>query len=62
MLLMMLCCLVPTGGVLALTAIGYESTANYLMLLLCPLMHLFMMRGMTGGKRQSASIDNDAEK
>lgn len=62
MLLMMLCCLAPIGGLLLLRTIGYEGAANYLMFLLCPLMHLFMMKGMAKGDTQGASNDNNVGK
>jgi FtsH-binding integral membrane protein len=53
MLLMMVCCLAPLGLVLLLQRSGNVGVASYLVLLLCPLMHFFMMRGM-GHKSQSA--------
>lgn len=57
LLLMLVCCLAPLGLVLLLKQSGYDGAASYLILLLCPLMHLFMMRGM-GHKQQ----DNSGEK
>lgn len=45
-LLMLGCCLAPLGLVLLLQQNGNTGAAGYLLLLLCPLMHLFMMRGM----------------
>jgi len=50
MLMMLACCLAPIGTVLLLKLSGYEGAASYLVFLLCPLMHLFMMRAM--GKKQ----------
>lgn len=44
--MMILCCLAPLGATLLLKQSGYDGAANYLVLLLCPLMHLFMMRRM----------------
>lgn len=49
-LMMILCCLVPLGVAFALKAMGYGAAAGYLVILLCPLMHIFMMRGMLKGK------------
>lgn len=47
LLAMALCCAIPIGGILALSAAGVlGSWAYYLMILLCPLGHIFMMRGM----------------
>lgn len=54
--LMLLCCLVPVllvgslllGGTKGLAASG-RSGGSLLILLLCPLLHLFMMRGMGHG-------------
>lgn len=46
MLLMMLCCLAPVGMSLALTQMGYNGVGNYLLFLLCPIIHLLMMRNM----------------
>jgi membrane-bound metal-dependent hydrolase YbcI (DUF457 family) len=50
LLMMALCCLAPLAAVFALNRLGYDGAAGYLMLLLCPLMHLFMMRGGHGGR------------
>ena len=50
MLMMLVCCLAPIGAVLLLNLSGYEGSGSFLVFLLCPLMHLFMMRGM--GKKQ----------
>ncbi len=46
LLMMLLCCLTPLGVALLLNLFGYSGAASYLVLLLCPLLHLFMMRGM----------------
>lgn len=46
-LAMVLCCAIPIIGILALSASGVlGSWAYYLVILLCPLGHIFMMRGM----------------
>lgn len=49
-LMMVACCMVPLAGVLILNSMGYGGTASFLVMLLCPLMHIFMMRGRHGGK------------
>ena len=44
---MVLCCAIPIIGILALSAFGViGSWAYFLVILLCPLGHIFMMRGM----------------
>jgi cytochrome b561 len=46
-LAMVLCCAIPLIGILALSASGVlGSWAYFLMIMLCPLGHIFMMRGM----------------
>jgi len=46
-LAMVLCCAIPIVGILALSAAGFlGSWAYFLLILLCPLGHIFMMRGM----------------
>lgn len=56
-ILMMACCLIPMLAVFAFlpqiksTAAGFNW--SWLFLLACPLMHIFMMRGMHGGKEES---------
>lgn len=44
MLMMLACCLIPFGLATVLYALGYSVVAGYMMLLLCPLMHLVMMK------------------
>ncbi|MDT8899656.1 DUF2933 domain-containing protein [Anaeroselena agilis] len=62
-LMMLLCCLVPLGLAFALNAMGYGTIAGYLVFLLCPLMHIFMMRGMFKGKsREQDNAASMAEK
>ncbi len=61
MLMMLVCCLAPLGAILLLKLSGYEGAASYLVLLLCPLMHLFMMRGM-GHKHQEPANENNTVK
>lgn len=46
-LTMVLCCAIPIVGILALSAGGVLGPwAYFLVILLCPLGHIFMMRGM----------------
>lgn len=62
-LMMLLCCLVPLGLAFALKAMGYGTIAGYLVFLLCPLMHIFMMRDMFKGKnREQDNTASVAEK
>ena len=49
-LLMLACCIVPIAIIaIILLGRGGFSGGAWLIFLLCPLMHLFMMRGMTHG-------------
>lgn len=45
-LMMILCCAVPLVLILALSVLGFSSYSFWLVLLLCPLMHLLMMKDM----------------
>jgi hypothetical protein len=46
-LTMLLCCGVPIVGILALSSLGIlESWGYYALVLICPLGHILMMRGM----------------
>ncbi len=42
---MLLCCLIPIVAILALVALGLGGWAIYGLFLLCPLMHIFIIRG-----------------
>ncbi|MDW7732667.1 MAG: DUF2933 domain-containing protein [Methanolobus sp.] len=62
MLLMVLCCAIPLVGIALLAFLGVSN--NYLaygMILLCPLLHFFMMRDMHGtghsGKHTAAESE-----
>jgi len=57
MVIMMICCLAPLGLVLLLKQSGYEGSANYLVLLMCPLMYFFMMRSM-GKKAEDEKLSS----
>lgn len=61
MFMMLACCLAPMVAILLLQISGYEGVANYLVFLLCPLMHLFMMKEM-GHKKQNVSNENNSNK
>ena len=53
-LTMILCCAIPVVGILALSAFGVlGSWAYFLMILICPLGHIFMMRGMNSAHADS---------
>lgn len=45
-LIMFLCCLIPVALLFGAAAFGYRGALAWGMLLLCPLGHLLMMRGM----------------
>ncbi len=53
-LAMILCCAIPLIGILAFSALGIlGSWGYYALLLLCPLGHVVMMRGMHSGHQDS---------
>ena len=57
MLIMVLCCLIPLVTLGVLWAIGISG--SYLIfgvILLCPLLHIFMMRGMGKGGGRSSTL------
>jgi hypothetical protein len=46
-LAMIICCAIPLVAILALSYLGFlGSWGYYALILLCPLMHIVMMRGM----------------
>lgn len=60
-LMMALCCGVPL--ILLLVAVSYfglsRSYLTWFIFLLCPIMHIFMMRGMHKGHKEEASDDEE---
>ncbi len=53
-LAMILCCAVPMVGILALSSLGLlGSWGYYALILLCPLGHIFMMRGMHSNSKEN---------
>jgi hypothetical protein len=62
-LMMLLCCLVMVGAFWFVggSAGGEGSTWTWLLFLLCPLMHIFMMKGHMGHKHdEDDKGDNDS--
>ncbi len=58
-LIMILCCLIPLALLVVLWAIGISGSYLILeVLLLCPLLHIFMMRGMRKGSEHDHRIPN----
>jgi hypothetical protein len=60
-ILMLLCCLIPLAGIAAiyLFRIPTSSVLFVRLMLLCPVLHLFMMRGM--GHDHRAAGDHSAD-
>ncbi len=50
LLLMLACCLIPIGAIVAITVLNIPATglASIVIALMCPVMMLFMMFGMRG--------------
>ncbi|MBI4759417.1 MAG: hypothetical protein HY783_10555 [Chloroflexi bacterium] len=60
LLIMVLCCLIPLVAFAAINFLGLPlNTVLYLgLILLCPLGHLFLMKGMMGGQHQHGDLRN----
>ena len=63
MLIMVLCCLVPLAILFTVTILGVPlgNIATFALVLMCPLMHLFMMKGMRGHGDQNQGACHDAK-
>ncbi len=56
-LAMILCCAIPIVGILALSSLGVlGSWGYYALILLCPLGHIFLMRGMHSKSKDKTSM------
>jgi hypothetical protein len=60
MWLMLLCCIVPIALFAAVAAFGipFSGVLSFAVFLLCPLMMVFMMRGMGHGSATASSDDS----
>jgi len=66
-LIMLLCCLIPVVLIsiiprLNITSGGVRSILPIGVMLLCPLMHVFMMKGMHKGDQRVEAKDENAHK
>jgi uncharacterized membrane protein len=61
LLLMLACCLVPLTGLTVIYAFGVpaNSVIYFGMILVCPLMHLVLMRGMMRHNRHHTEPEHD---
>lgn len=56
-LAMILCCAVPIVGILALSSLGVLGSWGYFaLILICPLGHIFMMRGMHSKSKDNTNM------
>jgi hypothetical protein len=63
LLIMLACCLIPLAGLVAITVfrVPTSSVVYFGLILLCPALHLLMMRGMTHppGPERSEGVGHD---
>ncbi|MFH0714882.1 MAG: DUF2933 domain-containing protein [Candidatus Diapherotrites archaeon] len=57
LLMMAVCCIVPVAFAAMLFVLGFRTYALWLVILLCPLMHLFMMKDMHSAEKKEHSCD-----
>jgi hypothetical protein len=56
-LAMILCCAIPIVGILALSSLGVLGSWGYFaLILICPLGHIFLMRGMHSKSKDNTSM------
>ena len=61
-LAMILCCGIPLVGIMALSSLGLlGSWGYYALILLCPLGHIFMMRGMMHSNSKENMVPRQIE-
>ncbi len=62
-LIMLLCCLIPIVAIVAIVLFGlpFNTVLFVGLLLLCPLLHIFMMRGKGGHSHGAAEQGNVVE-
>jgi hypothetical protein len=63
MLMMLLCCLAPLAIIFAVTNLGISlgNLGAFAVVLMCPLMHIFMMKGMMGHGSQGQASCHDVK-
>ena len=62
-LAMILCCAIPIAGILALSALGIlGSWGYYALILICPIGHLWMMRGMHSDSKDKVVMQQIEQK
>ncbi len=60
MLIMIVCCVIPLALLLAVFVfkVNLGTLGLFAVMLLCPLLHIFMMRGMMGGHHGEKEVAN----
>ena len=61
LLLMILCCLIPIILIIVVGSLLKDGNWIWLLILLCPLAHFFMMRGMHGGHKQEKGKEENKD-